>query len=438
MPNVTISPNMSLPIPVVGVDPGPDYASNINVALTTIDQHDHTAGNGVLISPAAININSDLPFGANNATNLRSARFAPNGSIISGPADKGCIFVAGVDLYYTDVSGNVVRMTQGGSVAGPFGTITGLPSGTASASYAAGTFVFQAMTNTPANVDGGSFIFRDYVANSFGLTLQPPSAMGADYTVTLPAPNALGQLGYLTYDTSNNIGSVSPDQVADSFTAAGANQIAATMDATGVGFIANTMNAGQADIIGSKMTSVGANAIGNVMTATGANHIGTVMTAPGADSVAFAMDLNGANSIKSKTTVSTGSSATVGNVAISGNISGTFGGGTVSLNSVTIATSGKPVMLYFMSTPGSTIASPSAISLATTGAVVAIIQVYNSTLGHAVGSYGFSTLSQGAAMVFMDAVGASTYSYNISMNVTGSGSYTATIQNYCLMAKEMV
>ena len=63
---------MSMPIPVVGVDPGPDYAENLNAALLILDTHDHSPGKGVAITPAGINITSDLPFGGFNATALRS------------------------------------------------------------------------------------------------------------------------------------------------------------------------------------------------------------------------------------------------------------------------------------------------------------------------------------------------------------------------------
>jgi len=48
------TPNMNLTIPTVGVTTGPTYATDINNALTTIDSHDHSPGNGVAISNAGI------------------------------------------------------------------------------------------------------------------------------------------------------------------------------------------------------------------------------------------------------------------------------------------------------------------------------------------------------------------------------------------------
>jgi len=143
----------------------------------------------VPISPSGMSINSDLSFMNNNATILRSSRYFANVSPLALPADIGCVYVAGVDLYFNDVNGNQIRITQTGSVAGSAGTITGLPSGTASAAYNAGssTFIFQSATVTPANIDGGSYILRNLVANSKGLTLNPPNAMAADYSITLPS-----------------------------------------------------------------------------------------------------------------------------------------------------------------------------------------------------------------------------------------------------------
>lgn len=186
MANIIITPLMSLPNPVPVADPGPDYASNIQSCFNILDQHNHSPGSGQQVNPDGLNINADLAFGGNNATNFRSVRFAPQLVALSAPTDIGCLYESGVDLYYNDGLGNQVRITQSGNVTGASGTITGLPSGTASASYAAGVFTFQAATLTAANLDAGSVVLRNNTASSFGLTLSPPNAMGADYQITLP------------------------------------------------------------------------------------------------------------------------------------------------------------------------------------------------------------------------------------------------------------
>lgn len=188
MANTVLSTNMILPIPVVGIDPGPDWANNINNCLTIIDQHNHAIGSGVQINPDGININSDLAFNNSNLTLARSLRLNPQVAPLALVGDLGCLYESGVDLYFNDGNGTQIRITQSGAVAGTPGSIANLVS-PASASYvsANSTFVFQSDVNTPGNVDGGFFILRNNVASSKGLTLQPPSAMAANYSITLPS-----------------------------------------------------------------------------------------------------------------------------------------------------------------------------------------------------------------------------------------------------------
>jgi hypothetical protein len=207
MSNVNISPNMGLIIPTVDTDPGPDWANNLNASLTSVDSHNHSSGQGVQINPTGLNINSDLPFNINNATLLRSARFSPQTSPLSLITDINCLYDSGVDLYFNDGNGNQIRITESGSVAGASGTITGLPSGTAGASYSSGVFSFNATSSIFANLNIASLLLSNNVSSSKQLTLQPPNSMTSNYAITLPAPSSAGQTAILTYDTSNNIGS---------------------------------------------------------------------------------------------------------------------------------------------------------------------------------------------------------------------------------------
>lgn len=205
--NTLPSPNMGMPIPVVGTDPGPDWANNINASLSIVDQHDHSPGKGVPITPAGMNISSDLPFNNNNATVLRSTRFNPQSSPLSGGgADIGALYESGADLYYNDGNGNQVRITEGGAVTGSAGTITGLPSGTASASYSGGTFTFSAATNTPATMSVGPIIVSRQVPNPFGVTIAASASQGANYNLTLPTALP-GSASVMTLDSSGNISS---------------------------------------------------------------------------------------------------------------------------------------------------------------------------------------------------------------------------------------
>lgn len=203
----TITPNMNLIVPGVGTEPGPTWGTDLNADLGILDQHNHSTGQGVPITPAGININADLPINGNNLTFVKTVNFQAQGSSLAGAAPNlGCVYVAGNELYYNDESGNVVAITKTGSVNAGAGSITGLPSGTASASYNAGsqTFVWQSATNTPANMDGGSFIFRDITANSHGVTLSAPPALASDLQLFWP-PALPTSTSLVTLDTSGNI-----------------------------------------------------------------------------------------------------------------------------------------------------------------------------------------------------------------------------------------
>lgn len=199
----SISPNMNLILPGVGQTLGPQYATDLNNSLTLVDQHNHTAGYGVPVPSSGLNINADLSMGGNNLINIKSLRMTPQ-AILAGASDLSCLFVNGVDLYYNDGLGNHVRITQSGGVAGSPGSISNLTS-PASASYVSGTstFVWQSDANTPANMDNASIILRNLVANSFGLTLQPPASMASNTTITLPTIPASQKI--MTLDNSGNM-----------------------------------------------------------------------------------------------------------------------------------------------------------------------------------------------------------------------------------------
>lgn len=199
MASVVQSPNMNLPVPVVGTDVGPDWAMNINACLSILDQHNHTTGQGVPITPSGLNISSDLSFLGNSATNLKSTVFTAQTAF----ATLAALYVKGVDLYFNDGSGNAVQITTGGAVNA---TSSGITNGTASASFVSSVLVVNAASTTPANIKGGSLLLGNNTAGSHYLTLAPPNAMGADYGLVLPAIPAANNT-IVTIDTSGNIGS---------------------------------------------------------------------------------------------------------------------------------------------------------------------------------------------------------------------------------------
>lgn len=197
----TLSPNMSLPIPSVGNTSDPQWAFDINSSLTLVDQHDHSPGSGVQITPSGINISSNLAFNNKFATNIAGLVLMAQNST---PAIN-TLYESGVDLYYVDGNGNNVQITQNGGIAGSPGSISNLTS-PASASYVSGsqTFVWQSAVSIAANMDFGSAILRNLTPNStYGITLSPPAALSSNYNIVLPALPASQKI--MTLDSSGNL-----------------------------------------------------------------------------------------------------------------------------------------------------------------------------------------------------------------------------------------
>lgn len=75
MSNTTTSPNMSMPVPVVGTDPGPDWANNIDACLSIIDSHDHSFGKGAPITiPSTL---TNITFAGTVSGVVTSATYSP-------------------------------------------------------------------------------------------------------------------------------------------------------------------------------------------------------------------------------------------------------------------------------------------------------------------------------------------------------------------------
>lgn len=206
--SVTNSPNMFLPIPTVGNEPGPDYAFDVNAALTIIDGHDHTLGSGVQITPAAININTSLNFNSQSGINIKdlvliaqsSASTVPQ-SLSVAPGGEG---PPQQDLWYTPDTGIPIQITKNGIVNTVASSIPG-------ESYAAGTFIWtqtqSAAPTTPANFDIGSITLRPNVAlTMYGVTLSPTAPIASSYTLYMPNnPGLLANTSFLTMDTGGQI-----------------------------------------------------------------------------------------------------------------------------------------------------------------------------------------------------------------------------------------
>lgn len=201
MPTNTISPNMGLTLPTPGQEPGPQYATDQNQDLTIIDGHNHAFGSGVQITPAGMNISTNLNFLNNSPYNVYSVIFSAPATnaglttLYTAPQSGGGIS----DLFYNDGAGNVIALTKAGLVNATIASIPG-------ESYSGGTFTWVqgATSTTPANFDIGSIVIRPNTAGTTnGVILGPPTAITSEYNVQLPlvpvAPS------FLTINTSGDI-----------------------------------------------------------------------------------------------------------------------------------------------------------------------------------------------------------------------------------------
>jgi hypothetical protein len=190
------TPNMNLTLPTVSQTTGPSWASQINTAFSTIDSHSHTIGNGVAITTAALNIDSDLSFGQNAALSLSSAQF------VNQAATPGSnrVYVVNGNLWYSYDGVTPVQITSGSAIVGAPGSITGLVN-PAAVVYdpATATFTFYSNQTPPAQlgvlVSSQVRLRASAVANPVTIA---SSALASTYTLTVPdsAPGSAGIVGF--------------------------------------------------------------------------------------------------------------------------------------------------------------------------------------------------------------------------------------------------
>lgn len=196
----TVSPDMNLQIPEVGITIGPNFATYINNSLTTIDSHNHTPGSGVYITTQAIDITASLTMNSYFLTDTAGVTLTAQSST---PANY-TIYAVGNDLYYVNGAGLAIQVTNSTGLNVTPTSIPGLVA-PASATYVpiSSTFVWESNTNIAANMDFGAAIMRNLSPNStYALTLQPPT-LTSNYTITLPYIGSTNSV--VTMDTSGTM-----------------------------------------------------------------------------------------------------------------------------------------------------------------------------------------------------------------------------------------
>lgn len=188
---MTTLPNMSIVLPTLDGDIGA-WDDKLNAALSLIDPHDHTAGKGVQVPTAGINIDADLGFGSWHITALGALAFNAVAALASGSKS---LFVSSADneLYWRTNGGTNVKLTDGNSintslVGGILGDYTSVG---AELSYddANDVYTFKQEGSNPwARIASGPVRIYEYnTTETVYVELAVAAALASSYTITLPA-----------------------------------------------------------------------------------------------------------------------------------------------------------------------------------------------------------------------------------------------------------
>lgn len=221
---------MNMQIPIVGADPQTQWGTDLNACLTVIDAHTHAPGSGALINTSGISINADLSMNNFSLTTIKTLTLNVQANHPTGTTLAYSKAVSGNnELFFTDSANNHVQLTNGGSIAGAAGNITGLGGG-AAVTYVNGTtkYVFTDNSTRPAALDGGAVLIRQTDAvTPNAVTLQSPNALGANYSLTLPTAAPVSTQ-YIASDSSGNLSFSTADAIGSAMTTTGANAIVNT------------------------------------------------------------------------------------------------------------------------------------------------------------------------------------------------------------------
>ena len=190
--------------PAVGIDAGPGWATAINNSIDAVDNHDHSSSKGIRITPAAVNINADLEYNQNSATELKNVVF---NSTVAASSTNYSLYQSSGNLFFRDGSGTAIQMTITGTVNSGAGSIAGMSGTDAGASYTDGSKTFNFFTDS-ANVDYGKMAHADLLLYKFSddnsadtdyvIIAANAGVSGASGTIYVPSENGT----FLTTNTS--------------------------------------------------------------------------------------------------------------------------------------------------------------------------------------------------------------------------------------------
>ncbi len=110
---------MNLDLPSPTVTDGPEWATDLNTALTTIDAHDHSSDKGTQIPTSGISINADLSFENFAQNDVETVRFEDQAAALATSDDIRNLYVITGNLWYNNGSGIPVQLTSGTSISTP-------------------------------------------------------------------------------------------------------------------------------------------------------------------------------------------------------------------------------------------------------------------------------------------------------------------------------
>lgn len=184
------TPYMNLILPVVGPlgTQGPDWANEINAALTLIDQHDHSSGLGKQITPAGLNINQTFQMNSNQISEIASLALD---NLVAQPSSSNLIYEYAGELYFNDANANQVQLTSGGTInVASVGTISGDYGGSnpanVSFSNSTETYLFTKAPGETGSIACGPISIYQNVAGSYYAKIQQNVAQAANVDWTLP------------------------------------------------------------------------------------------------------------------------------------------------------------------------------------------------------------------------------------------------------------
>jgi hypothetical protein len=219
------TPNLKLKQSIVGVTSGSVAATAEQANIGILDLHDHSEGKGVKIPSGAININSELGFNNNGASNLKFTAFTSQNDNIES---KNTLYCKGGELYYIDFAGNSVQITNNGYLY--LNSLIG------------GSVFLDGGNSRGADLslgtkDAYSFSFKTNDVNRFTISSNGLLQFDADWGIYPTSNNSPGDLHDVTVTNSSYLRLTGSATSVSGFISGGASKILLLTNQTGTGII---------------------------------------------------------------------------------------------------------------------------------------------------------------------------------------------------------